>query len=87
MDYLQSNPVTYCQEYQGCSLGGGVGIGERPALTYEYSQKGGLLTVAATSSAGGITHTLTVRLEENGGWKYLSDQVKQKEGLGFVIGS
>ena len=70
MDYLQSNPVTYRQEYQGCSLGGGVGIGERPALTYEYSQKG------ATSSAGGITHTLTVRLEENGGWKYLSDQVK-----------
>lgn len=54
MDYLQSNPVTYRQEYQGCSLGGGGGIGERPALTYEYSQKGGLLTVAATSSAGGM---------------------------------
>ena len=78
MDYLQSNPVTYRQEYQGCSLGGGVGIGERPALTYEYSQKGDLLTVVVTEtySASDITHTLTVRLEENGGWKYLSDQVK-----------
>ena len=78
MDYRQSNPEIYHQEYQGCSLGGGGGIGERPALTYEYSQKGEFLTVVVTvaSSAGDITHTLTVRLEENGGWKYLSDQVK-----------
>ena len=77
-DYLRSNPEIYHQEYQGYSLGGGGGIGDRPTLTYEYSQEGELLTVVVTEtySASDITHTLTVRLEENGGWKYLSDQVK-----------
>jgi len=69
----------YDAEYQGYSIGGGGGRGDTPVLSYEYSQEGELLTIAVTAdydSSPDCRHTLTVRLEEGGGWKYLADKVE-----------
>lgn len=80
-EHLRSDPDYYQAEYQGYCVGGGGGKGEGPTLTYEYSQEGELLTVRVVRSyQSGVSpdacHTLTVRLEEDGGWKYLGDRVE-----------
>ncbi len=78
-DYLRSDPTYYDAEYQGYSIGGGGGKGMIPSIRYEWSQEGEILTVDVTLDYGevqaGSIHSLTVRLEPNGGWKYLSCQV------------
>ena len=62
----------------GLPAGGG-GKGMIPSIRYEWSQEGEILTVDVTLDYGevqaGSTHRLTVRLEPDGGWKYLSCQV------------
>jgi hypothetical protein len=78
-DYLRSDPTYYDAEYQGYWIGGGGGKGLVPILRYEWSQEGEILTVDVTldyiEAQPGSTHRLTVRLEPDGGWKYLSCQV------------
>lgn len=81
VDFLRSDPTYYHAEEQGYSLDAGGGKGELPTLTYEYTQDGDTLTVAVTSTYSfspslSNRHTLTVRLEEGGGWKYLADRVE-----------
>lgn len=81
VDHLRSDPAYYQAEYQGYCLGGGGGRGESPTLTYEYSREGELLTIAVdrvypSGAFPDARHTLTVRLEEDGGWKYLGDRVE-----------
>lgn len=81
VDHLRSDPAYYQAEYQGYCLGSGGGRGESPTLTYQYTRDGDLLTIRVIRSypSGAFPdacHTLTVRLEENGGWKYLGDQVE-----------
>ena len=81
VDHLRSDPAYYQAEYQGYCLGSGGGRGESPTLTYQYTRDGDLLTIRVIRSypSGAFPdacHTLTVRLEENGGGKYLGDQVE-----------
>ncbi len=80
-DHLRSDPTYYQAEYQGYCLGSGGGRGESPTLAYQYTRDGELLTIQVTRSyeSGAFPdtcHTLTVRLEDGGGWKYLGDQVE-----------
>lgn len=80
-EHLRSDPDYYRAEYRGYCVGGGGGKGEAPTLTYQYTRDGELLTVRVVRSyQSGVSpdtcHTLTVRLEEGGGWKYLGDKVE-----------
>lgn len=80
-EHLRSDPDYYQAEYQGYCVGGGGGKGEGPTLTYEYSREGELLTIAVdrvypSGAFPDLRHTLTVRLEGGGGWKYLGDRVE-----------
>ena len=78
-DHLRSDPLYYDAQYGGYSIGGGGGKGMVPTLSCEWSQEGDLLTVDVALDYGeaqaGSTHRLTVRLEPEGGWKYLSCEV------------
>jgi hypothetical protein len=78
-EHLRSDPIYYHEEDQAYYLEGGGGKGETPQLSYTYSQEGDILTVvvAVDSPSSSGRHTLTVRLEEGGGWKYLADKVEQ----------
>ena len=58
-------------------------MGALPGLTYQYSQEGELLTIIVTldfPDTPDQQHTLTVRLEPDGGWRYLSDEVGEAAG-------
>ena len=78
-DHLRSDPTYYDAQYGGYSIGGGGGKGLVPALSCTWSQEGDLLTVDVALDYGegqaGSTHRLTVRLEPDGGWKYLGCEV------------
>lgn len=74
-DLLRSDPFYYNAQYQGYTVGaGGPGIGERPDITYSYTQEGDTLTlnVVLHYEHQPVSHILTVRLEPGGGWKYIS---------------
>ena len=78
-DHLRSDPLYYDAENGGYSIMGGGGKGLVPALSCTWSQEGDLLTVDVALDYGegqpGSTHRLTVRLEPDGGWKYLGCEV------------
>lgn len=81
-DALQADPEYYDGDIPGYFLPNGGGMGARAVLSYRYSQEGDTLTIPVTldypdGSQPTVTHTLTVRLEPDGGWKYLACQVQQ----------
>lgn len=83
LEHLRSDPEYYDGSIPGYFLMAGGGMGERPTISFTYEQDGDILTIpvflASHSSLDGseqeVTHTLTVRLEPGGGWKYLGCQV------------
>lgn len=79
-EHLRSDPENYDSGIPAYFLPAGGGMGAPITVSYTWSQEGDTLTipVALDRSGGGqpdCTHTLTVRLEEDGGWKYLGCQV------------
>jgi hypothetical protein len=80
-DHLRSDSAYYRADYQGYSANQwSAGKGLAPLLNVvEYTQEGDLLTIQVDESnavnAPRNSHLLTVRLEPDGGWKYLSCQV------------
>ncbi len=85
-DHLRSDPVYYHADYQGYSANQWtMGKGIAPLLNMvEYTQEGDILTIQVDESnavnAPRNSHLLTVRLEPDGGWKYLGCQVTPIEG-------
>lgn len=80
-EYLRSDETYYQEEYQGYCIGAGGGKGDTPVIRQtQWSQEGDILTAIVSLDSdipgGDSRHTLTVRLEEGGGWKYLGDQVE-----------
>jgi len=80
LDQLQSDPECYDGSVPGYFLPAGGGMGSRITVSYTYAQDGETLTVPVTltwadGSEPAAVHTLTVRLEPDGGWKYLGCQV------------
>lgn len=80
LEHLRSDPETYDAALPGYFLPAGGGMGGRVAISYTYSQEGEILTIPVTlnradGSEPAAVHTLTVRLEEGGSWKYLGCQV------------
>lgn len=81
--HLRSDPAYYDEARGGYVMPAGSGVGVLPGLTYQYSQEGELLTIIVTldfPDTPNQQHTLTVRLEPDGGWRYLSDEVKEAAG-------
>ena len=81
VDVLRGDPEYYDSSIPGYFLSAGGGIGERSTLSYSFSQEEDILTIPVTltfvnSTQPYRTHTLTVRLEPDGGWKYLGCQVE-----------
>lgn len=80
LDYLHSDPEYYDDSIPGYFYPAGGGMGERPIVSFTFQQDGEILTIPVTlTSPSGYepeqTHTLTVRLEPDGGWKFLGCQV------------
>lgn len=81
LEHLRSDPEYYDGSIPGYFMMAGGGMGERPTVSFTYEQDGDILTVPVTltppdySIYPETTHTLTVRLEPGGGWKYLGCQV------------
>lgn len=81
VEVLRGDPEYYDGSIPGYFLSAGGGIGEISTLSYSFSQEEDILTIPVTltfvnSTRPYSTHTLTVRLEPDGGWKYLGCQVE-----------
>lgn len=80
-DHLRSDPAYYRADYEGYSASQWtLGKGLAPLLKVaEYTQEGDVLTIRVEESnavnAPRNSHLLTVRLEPDGGWKYLGCEV------------
>lgn len=80
LEHLRSDPEYYDSSIPGYFLMVGGGMGNRPTISFTFQQDEDILTVPVTitpsdGSGPEITHILTVRLESDGGWKYLGCQV------------
>lgn len=85
LEHLRGDPEYYDGSIPGYFLPAGGGMGERPAVSFTFRQDGDILTIpvtltyTSTYTSDGLQpeelHTLTVRLEPGGGWKYLGCQV------------
>lgn len=80
LEHLRSDPEYYDGSIPGYFMMAGGGMGARPTISFTFQQDGDILTVPVTltfpdGSEPETTHTLTIRLESNGGWKYLGCQV------------
>lgn len=80
LEHLRSDPENYDANLLGYFLPAGGGMGGRVTISYTYAQEGEILTIPVTlnradGSEPAALHTLTVRLEGGGGWKYLGCQV------------
>lgn len=81
LEHLRSDPEYYDDSIPGYFLMAGGGMGARPSVSFTFQQDGDILTIPVflTPPEGSgepeTTHTLTVRLEPDSGWKYLGCQV------------
>lgn len=80
-EHLRGDTELYDGSIPGYFLPAGGGKGATPTISFTYQQDGDILTIPVilTFPEGypdpDTTHTLTVRLEQDGGWKYLGCQV------------
>lgn len=78
LEHLRGDPEYYDGSIPGYFMMAGGGMGERPVVSFTYEQEGDILTIPVRltySFEPNVTHTLTVRLEPDGGWKYLGCEV------------
>ena len=78
-EHLHSDPELYDGSIPGYFLPAGGGKGATPTISFTYQQDGDILTIPVILTGGfpdpEETYTLTVRLEPDGGWKYLGCQI------------
>lgn len=78
-EHLRGDTECYDGSIPGYFLPSGGGKGETPTISFTWEQDGDILTVPVilTYADHENTHTLTVRLEPGGGWKYLGCEVAE----------
>ena len=80
--HLRSDPDLYHEELQGYAPSAGGGIGERPFITYTWSQEGSVLTVDFTLHYEYFpedTYQLLVFLRGDGGWEYMNCEYRPSQ--------